>query len=250
MVQVRQDVRGRVLVIHLEREDKRNAINGAMAEGIDAALNRLDDDPDLWVGVLTGTPAVFCAGTDIKEGSGELTPRGGEYGIIRRRRETPLIAAVEGPALGGGFEIALACDLIVAAESAVFGLPESRRGLVATSGALFRAPRALPVNVARELLVTGNTLTARRAYDLGVVNEVSATGGALDAALATAAKICESSPTSVRESLRAVRELTADDDALGWEITSRARDVVTSSADMREGIGAFFERREPRWTGR
>lgn len=249
MVQVRQEVRDRVLVIHLEREDKRNAINGAMAQGIDAALNRLDDDPDLWVGVLTGTPVVFCAGTDIKEGSGDLTPRGGEYGIIRRQRETPLIAAVEGQALGGGFEIALACDLIVAAESAVFGLPESLRGLVATSGALFRAPRALPVNVARELLITGNTLTARRAYDLGVVNEVTATGGALEGALATAAKICASSPTSVRESLRAVRELTADDDALGWEVTSRAKDVVTSSADMREGIGAFFERREPRWTG-
>lgn len=249
-MQVRQDVRGRVLVVHLEREDKRNAINGAMALGIDAALNRLDDDPDLWVGVLTGTAGLFCAGTDIKEGSGEPTPRGGEYGIIRRARETPLIAAVEGQALGGGFEIALACDLIVAAETAVFGLPESRRGLVATSGALFRAPRALPVNLARELLITGNTLSARRAYDLGVVNEVTPTGAALGAALATAERICASSPVSVRESLRAVRELTAADDARGWEITDRARTVVTASADMREGIDAFFERRAPRWTGR
>ncbi|TQF68786.1 enoyl-CoA hydratase [Rhodococcus spelaei] len=249
-MQVRQEVRGSVLVVHLEREDKRNAINAAMAAGIDAALNRLDDDPDLWVGVLTGTPTVFCAGTDIKEGSGELTPRGGEYGIIRRQRQTPLIAAVEGQAFGGGFEIALACDLIVAAGNAVFGLPESLRGLVATSGALFRAPRALPLNIARELLITGNTLTAQRAFDLGVVNEVTTPGGALDAALAMAAKICASSPTSVRESLRAVNELTADEDAFGWEVTDRAKRTVTSSADMREGIDAFFERRAPRWSGR
>ncbi|WP_068158170.1 enoyl-CoA hydratase-related protein [Rhodococcus phenolicus] len=249
-MQVQQEVRGRTLVIRLDREDKRNAIDGAMAAGIDAALNRLDDDPDLWVGVITGTPSVFCAGTDIKDGSGEPTQRGGEYGIIRRQRRTPLIAAVEGPALGGGFEIALACDMIVAAETAVFGLPESRRGLVATSGALFRAPRALPLNVARQLLITGDTLSARRAYDLGVVNEVTATGGALHAALATADKICASSLTSVRESLAAVNALTAADDNLGWEITARAKDTITASADMSEGVDAFFERREPRWTGR
>lgn len=249
-MQVRQDVRGRTLVIRLDREEKRNAINGVMTAGLDAALNRLDDDPDLWVGVLTGTPSLFCAGTDLREGSGEPTARGGEYGIIRRRRDTPLIAAVEGVALGGGFEIALACDLIVAAESAVFGLPESRRGLVATSGALFRAPRALPVNVARELLITGNTLTARRAYDLGVVNEVTGTGAALAGALAMADSVCASSPTSVRESLRAVHDLTAGDDQLGWEVTARARETIMSSADLREGLDAFFERRAPRWLGR
>lgn len=249
-MQVRQEVRGRVLVIRLDRPDKRNAVNEAMAVGIDAALNRLDDDPDLWAGVLTGTPTVFCAGTDIKEGSGPLTPRGGEYGIIRRERSTPLIAAVEGQALGGGFEIALACDLIVAARDAVFGLPESLRGLVATSGALFRAPRALPVNVARELLITGNTLGADRAYGLGVVNEVTDPGAALDAALRMAERICQSSPVSVRESLRAVDALTADSDVTGWAVTERAKAVVTASADMREGIDAFFERRSPNWTGK
>ncbi|WP_024792907.1 enoyl-CoA hydratase-related protein [Tomitella biformata] len=249
-MQVRQEVHGKVLVIHLERPDKRNAINEAMAAGIDAALNRLDDDPDLWVGVLTGTPAVFCAGTDIKEGSGPLTERGGEYGIIRRTRDTPLIAAVEGMALGGGFEIALACDLIVAARDATFGLPESLRGLVATSGALFRAPRALPVNVARELLITGNRLTADRAFTLGVVNEVAEPGDALAAALRMAEQICLSSPVSVRESLRAVHALTADDDVAGWEITERAKQVILASADKREGIDAFFEKRPPRWTGR
>jgi enoyl-CoA hydratase/carnithine racemase len=132
--------RGHVLLIRMAREAKRNAIDRAMTHGIDEALNLLDDDDELWAGVITGTTTVFSAGTDLKDGSGR-TERGGEYGMIRRRRAKPLIAAVEGPAFGGGFEIALACDLVVAARSARFALPESRRGVVASSGALFRAMR-------------------------------------------------------------------------------------------------------------
>lgn len=194
----------RVLIVRIEREERRNAINRETAEGIEAALNLLDDDPDLWVGIITGTSNIFCAGTDIRERADLRMPRGGEYGVIRRRRNKPLIAAVEGYALGGGFEIALACDLIVASATAQFGLPETKRGLVATSGALFRAPRALPINVARELLITGRTLDPERAKDLGVVNAVTAPGKALDEALVMAAEICESSPTSVSLSLKAI----------------------------------------------
>jgi enoyl-CoA hydratase len=141
---VTQESRGRILVVRIEREHKRNAIDVEAALGIDAALNRLDDDPALWVGVLTGTQTVFSAGTDLKDGAGARTERGGEYGLIRRSRVKPLIAAVEGVAFGGGFEMALACDLIVASRTARFALPETRRGVVATSGALFRAVRALP----------------------------------------------------------------------------------------------------------
>ncbi len=137
---------GRVLVISMQREAKRNAIDAAMTAGIDAALNRLDDDASLWAGVLTGTATVFSAGTDLAVGPGPPTDRGGPYGIIRRKRRRPLIAAVEGPALGGGLEIVLACDLVVAASDARLGLPEVSRGVLATCGGLFRGPRALPLN--------------------------------------------------------------------------------------------------------
>src|SRR3954467_3746298 len=152
--------RGRVLVVRLDRPSKRNAIDAEMAAGLDAAMNTLDDDPEIWAGVLTGTDEVFSAGTDLVAGPGAPTPRGGEYGLARRRRTTPLVAAVEGMALGGGFELVLSCDLVVASRTALFGLPEVRLGLVANCGGLFRGPRLLPVNIARELLLTGEPISA------------------------------------------------------------------------------------------
>lgn len=241
---------GRTLVVRLEREDKRNAIDAETTQGIDEALNLLEDDPDLWVGVLTGTPRVFSAGTDLRDGSGPGTERGGEYGVIRRRRTKPLIAAVEGVAFGGGFEIALACDLVVASASARFALPETRRGLVATSGALFRVIRALPLHVAKELLVTGAELDAARAHQLGLVNRVTADGEALPAALALAEQVCLSSPVAVRATLAAVAAQLDEQDAAGWRATDEALATVLAGEDVREGIAAFFERREPRWAGR
>ena len=244
-----EEQRGRILIIRIERENKRNAIDRATAEGIDAALNRLDDDPDLWAGILTGTSKVFSAGTDLSAGVSLRTDRGGEYGIIRRERNTPLIAAVEGPAVGGGFEIALACDAIIASRTASFSFPETRRGLVATSGALFRAARALPPNIARELLISGRALGPDRAFQLGLVNEVAEAGCAVEHALALAEDICLSSPLAVRESLRALRAGTDQDDALGWAATERAIDAFRASEDMQEGISAFFEKRPPRWRG-
>ena len=144
---------GPVLVITLQREAKRNAVNRAMADQLDAALNLLDDDATLQVGVLTGGPRMFCAGSDLSAVGDYVTVRGGEYGIIRRRRRKPLIAAVEGVALGGGLEIVLCCDLVVAARDARLGLPEVKRGILPTCGALFRSLQALPPNVARELVL-------------------------------------------------------------------------------------------------
>src|SRR5579862_1728626 len=238
---VRYERRGHVLVIRMEREAKRNAIDKAMTHGIDAALNLLDDDDDLWAGVITGTTTVFSAGTDLRDGSGR-TERGGEYGIIRRRRAKPLIAAVEGPAFGGGFEIALACDLVVAARTARFALPESRRGVVASSGALFRAMRALPLNVARELLITGAVLDADRAYQIGFVNRVTEPGQALTVALELAGDICASSPVSVAASLAALAAQFDADDAAGWTATAEAVDRVKAGTDMAEGVTAFFEK--------
>jgi enoyl-CoA hydratase len=249
-VAVRVEDHDRVLVVRIEREEKRNAIDVPTAAGLDAALNRLEDDPELWVGVLTGTTGVFSAGTDLNEGVSATTDRGGEYGVVRRRRSKPLIAAVEGPAFGGGFEMVLACDLVVASTSARFALPETRRGLVASSGGLFRAVRALPLNVARELLLTGAELDVTRAERLGLVNRVTAPGGAVEEALAPAREICASSPMAVRETLAALALQHDDDDARGWQATATAQESVLSSADREEGIAAFLQRRTPRWRGR
>ena len=239
-----------MLVVRIEREDKRNAIDAETTAGIDAALNLLDDDPALWVGVLTGTSTVFCAGTDIKVGPGPDTERGGRYGVIQRSRVKPLVAAVEGVAFGGGFEIALACDLIVASTAARFALPETRRGLVANSGALFRVTRALPVHVAKELLITGAELPAERAHHFGVVNRLSAPGQALRTALGIAEEICRSSPLAVRATLAALAEQAEDADAAGWRATEAAETIVRAGADRQEGLDAFFERRAPDWPGR
>ena len=241
---------GRVAVVTMRRPEKRNALNAELSAAIGDALDRLDDDPDLWCGVLTGGPDVFSAGTDLAAGSGTPSPRGGEYGIIRRKRTTPLVAAVEGVAFGGGFEIAMVCDLVVAAETARFGLPEVRRGVIATSGALFRAVQRLPVNIAKELLLTGSEITARDAARFGFVNRVVPTGEALASALEFAHTIASNAPVSVSQTLQAIDAMVMADDDAGWAATVAAQDVVTHSDDMREGITAFFERRAPEWRNR
>jgi enoyl-CoA hydratase len=242
--------RGRVLVVAMNRPEKRNAVNRELAIGISDALDTLDDDDDLWVGVLTGTRDVFSAGTDLRTGADAKTDRGGEYGLIRRQRRKPLIAAVEGVAFGGGFEIALACDMVVASTTARFALPESRRGLIPSSGVLFRAIRALPLHVAKQLMISGASLTAERALELGVVNEVTAPGGALEAAIALAEDVCLSSPVAVQAVLAGVAAQLEPGDAAGWAATSDAVAKVMSSADLQEGLTAFFEKRPPEWSGR
>jgi enoyl-CoA hydratase/carnithine racemase len=239
-----------VLVISLQREAKRNAIDRATADALDAALNELDDDESLWAGVLSGTTAVFSAGSDLTARGDYVTARGGEYGIVRRSRRTPLIAAVEGPALGGGLEIVLACDLVVASETARFGLPEVSIGVVPTCAGLFRAPRALPLNVARQLVLTGRPIDARRAYEVGLVNVLTAPGGALAGALDLAAQICANAPVSVQACLEAVNDGAAAGDEDGWARTEQALAAAAASPDAREGVAAFLEKRAPRWTGR
>jgi len=241
---------GRVLVITMRRAAKRNAIDRAMADGLDDALNELDDDDELWAGVLTGTPDVFSAGSDLTALGDYVTERGGEYGVIRRARRKPLVAAVEGPALGGGLEIALACDLVVAAKTARFGLPEVRIGVVPTCAGLFRGPRAFPLNVARQLILTGRPIDAARAYEIGFVNVLTEPGQALNEAERLAQEICENAPVSVQSCLAAVNALAGADDDLGWEHTSAALRAASSSADAREGVRSFLEKRPPVWTGR
>jgi enoyl-CoA hydratase len=240
--------RGRVLLIAMRREHKRNAIDRALADAIDAALGILDDDPELWVGVLTGTDVAFSAGSDLASRGDYVTERGGEYGVIRRRRTKPLIAAVEGLALGGGFEIVLACDLVVTARDARLGLPEVARGVVPTCGALFRGPRALPLNLAREMILTGLPMAAERLYAAGVVNVLAEPGQAVDEAVALAERICANAPLAVRACLAAIDEVVTAGDEAGWAATARALDANNRTDDVREGVAAFFEKRPPRWT--
>jgi enoyl-CoA hydratase/carnithine racemase len=236
-------------VITLRREEKRNAIDEETALGIDSALNELEDDDELWVGIITGGTTIFSAGTDLRVGSGAGTDRGGPYGIIRRRRSKPLIAAVEGFALGGGMEIVLACDLVVASSTASFGLPEVRRGLLALYGGVFRSARALPLNVAKEIVLTGDPIDAARAERLGLVNAVTEPGAALAGALALADRICANAPVAVRRSLELLESCTAPDES-AWSSTSRAMEAVMASEDAREGRHAFLEGRPPQWRGR
>jgi enoyl-CoA hydratase len=241
---------GRVLVIAMERPQKRNAIDRVMADELDAALNQLDDDAELWAGLLTGTKEIFCAGSDLTSGGDYVTERGGEYGLIRRQRSKPLIAAVEGKALGGGLEVVLACDLVVASTAAQFGLPEVTIGVIPTCAGLFRAPRALPLNVARQLILTGRPIDARRAYEIGLVNVLAEPGSALDEAMRLAEDICANAPVSVQACLAALNRVVAHDDQLGWDETTGAMATVMRSADALEGVAAFLEKRPPDWTGR
>lgn len=247
---VREAQRGRVLVMTLEREEKRNAIDATMTAGIDATLNRFEDDPQLAVAIVTGGASMFSAGTDLKMTAGPPTERGGEYGIIRRRHRKPILAAVEGFALGGGMELVLACDLVVASRTARFGLPEIQRSLVPSCGGLFRSLRALPLNVAKELLLTGEPLAAERAYSLGLVNVLTEPGATLDAALKLAERIVANGPVALRETIAAVEDLFAPDEPRAWELTTRAVAVIRQSEDAAEGREAFLERRQPVWRGR
>jgi enoyl-CoA hydratase len=248
LVRRRRD--GHVLVIALDRPEKRNAVDRVMADQLDEALNELDDDQDLWAGILTGTSEMFSAGSDLTSGGDYVTERGGEYGIIRRQRRKPLVAAVEGFALGGGLEIVLCCDMVVASSEARFGLPEVSIGVIPTCAGLFRGPRALPRHVARQLILTGRPLDAARAYELGLVNLLTPPGQAEKRALELAQQICTNAPVSVQACLGALNELETEADSHGWAATNEAIGTVMRSTDSREGVTAFLEKRPPVWTGR
>lgn len=247
------EVRDGVLLVTLNRPEQRNAVNRAVAEGIAAALDRLDAEDDLRVGVLTGAGKGFCAGMDLKAfvaGEPVGVPGRGFAGIVQRASAKPLIAAVEGFAVAGGFEIALACDLIVAARGARFGIPEVKRGLVAAGGALLRLPQRMPYHLAMELALTGDFVDASRGYDVGLVNRVVEPGTAVEAAVSLAGAIAANGPLALAASKRILVEAPGWPADAAWERQAEITDPVRASADAREGSVAFAEKRAPRWQGR
>jgi enoyl-CoA hydratase len=245
--------RERVLVITLNRPDQRNAVNAAVAGGIAAALDELDADSELSIGVITGAGKGFCAGMDLKAFVTGESPYAGDRGfagITQRAAAKPLIAAIEGFAVAGGLEVALACDLIVAARGARLGIPEVKRSLVAAGGGLLRLPRMLPRNVAMELALTGDPIQAERAHELGLVNRLAEPGAALDTALELAAQIAQNGPLALAASKRILTESTDWPDAEFFDRQGAIAGPVMTSEDAREGATAFAEKRPPVWKGR
>jgi enoyl-CoA hydratase len=243
--------RDRILIITINRPKAKNAVNGAVSRGLADAVDRLDDDAGLSVGILTGAGGSFCAGMDLKAFTrGEnVVVAGRGLGFTERPPVKPLIAAVEGFALAGGCELALATDLIVASRDSAFGIPEVKRGLVAAGGGLLRLPDRIPYAIAMELALTGDQLPAERAHELGLVNVLAEPGKVLEAAIALAEKITANGPLAVAATKRIITE------SRGWSPDTMFTEQIKifapvfSSNDAKEGAIAFAEKRPPRWTG-
>ncbi|PKO28731.1 MAG: enoyl-CoA hydratase [Betaproteobacteria bacterium HGW-Betaproteobacteria-5] len=246
--------RGHILIITLNRPSVRNAINLDLARGVAAALDMLDGDDQLRVGVLGGAGPGFCAGMDLKafatDGEWPLIDGRGFGGICERSSDKPLIAAIEGFAMAGGLEVALSCDLLVAARGARMGTPEVKRGLVAGAGAVLRLPKRIPYHIAMEMALTGDLITTERAYELGLVNLLCEPGEAMASALKMANVIAENAPIAVRASKHIVRGAIdwAEDES--WINQASLIERVRRSEDATEGALAFSEKRQPHWKGK
>ncbi len=251
--EVLRERRGHVEILTINRPDARNAINRATAIALGDALDACESDDDVWVVVLTGAgDKAFSAGMDLKafaQGEFPITDQG-FGGITQRDFSKPLIAAANGAALAGGFEILISCDMVVAADHAKFGIPEASRGLVAGAGGLIRLPKRIPLAVAYEMALTADPIDAQRAYELGLVNRVVPGDRVLDEALALAERIAKNAPLAVRTSkdvMKRARELSEEE---SWTLNTEAFGMIGRSADALEGAIAFAEKREPQWQGK
>jgi enoyl-CoA hydratase len=243
----------RIAVITINRPQARNAVNRAVAVGLAAAFAELDRRDDLTLGIVTGAGGTFCAGMDLKaylNGESGMIAGRGFAGLTEAPPRKPLIAAVEGWALAGGCEIVLACDLIVAAQDARFGVPEVKRGLVPAAGGLVRLPRRIPAGVAMELALTGDQLAAPDAHRLGLVNTLTAPGAALAGARDLAVRIAANGPLAVQAAKQVIVAQQDWDMTDVWRLQAPITQPVLRSADAREGARAFAEKRPPVWTGR
>ncbi len=241
-----------IAVITINRPEARNAVNGEVARGIAAAIDEFDADKAVSVLVLTGAGGTFCAGMDLKgflAGDAPVAADRGFGGMVQRPPAKPVVAAVEGYALAGGFELALACDLVVASEQAKFGLPEVRRGLVAGAGGLLRLPRQIPYHVAMEIALTGEHYTAARLHQAGLVNEIVPAGEALAAARDLAGRIAQGGPLALAATKKIIVESADWDSASAFARQGEIIGPVFTSADAREGAMAFAEKRAPNWRG-
>ena len=242
---------GDILVITINRPEARNAVTLSVATALAAALDELDDRRDLNIGILTGAEGTFCAGMDLRgflRGEIPRLPGRGFAGLTRKPPVKPLIAAVEGYALAGGFEMVLACDLVIAGEDSQFGIPEVKRGLAATGGGLLRLPRQLPHRIAMELALTGDMLSAERALALGLINHLVPKGKALEMSIQMARRITANGPLAVAASKQVIVQSRLWDDSSMWERQETMTQAVLLSNDAKEGAKAFAEKRPPRWT--
>jgi enoyl-CoA hydratase len=251
---VERERRDGVGIIRLNRPEAKNAVNDELSAAVEAALDGYEGDDDIRAVIVTGTGDVFSAGADLKmvakgEGFKIATKRGGFGGITTRDFPKPLIAAVNGPALAGGFEIVLACDLVVAADDARFGLPEVKRGLYAAAGGPFRLVRRIPLATATEIVLTGDPIDAGRAHTLGLVNRLVARDRVMDEALALAATISANGPVAVRNSLRMLRAAGDLKEEEARQLSNELALEVFGTNDAIEGATAFAEKRPPQWTG-
>lgn len=246
------EIRGNIQIMTLNRPEARNAVTLEMAEAMVAALDALDANPALSVGIINGAGGTFCAGMDLKgflQGKRPTIPGRGFCGITMQPPRKPIIAAVEGYALAGGFEVVLSCDLIVASREAKFGLPEVKRGLAAAGGGLLRLPQRMPYHIAMECILTGDMLSAERAHQNGLINRLTEPGAALDAAIELANAVAANGPLSLITSKRVATE------SVDWtreEMFDRQAEItnpVFASQDAREGASAFAEKRKPVWKG-
>ena len=252
--------RGRVGIITLNRPEARNAVNGDVAAGVESAIDQMEADDEVWVGILTANTTghekpVFCAGADLKAiNSGNAaalnTKKGGFAGFAYRERRKPVIVAVDGLATAGGCEIVLACDMGVASNRSSFGLAEVKRNLIAGAGGLFRLPRAIGRSAAMEIILTGEPLPAQRAYELGLVNHVVAPDDVMPTALALADKICAAAPLAVWASRKVVLAAAYEDDDTLKKMTNDEFGGIMASEDTKEGLTAFIEKRAPNWKAR
>ncbi|MCZ4519466.1 crotonase/enoyl-CoA hydratase family protein [Rhodococcus ruber] len=253
--EVTYQVTGHTAIITLNRPHVRNAVNAQMAKMIESYCDTADSDDHVWTVVVAAAGNAFCSGIDLNSvASGGFrdvsTERGGFAGFVQRKRTKPYIAAVDGPALAGGCEIALACDLVIASEAATFGIPEVKRSLIAAAGGLMRLPQRLPRGVAMEMALTGDPISASTAAGFGLVSEVVSPGQALNSALGLAERINLNAPLAVRASRTAMLDALDAPDGDGWRICWRAAKSLFDTDDFREGPTAYLEKRAPEWKAR